>query len=120
MQLSRAAGSGAWLGGSMGMTVTPHIKAASVVWRVDTYQGPPSNLAAPARSPSLEWLWVTLSPTLKSAEWSCLPARCFLLLRLWCWELPQWKRSVELGLPKASGTQLEAQASSWNGLGGRC
>lgn len=24
--------------------------------------GPPSNLAAPARSPSLEWLWVALSP----------------------------------------------------------
>lgn len=90
-------------------------KISLCVWREGGHlTGPPSNLAAPDRSPSLEWLWVTLaSPsTLQSG------AVCLLLLLT--------SETLVLGAPNgraqlnlASLRQLEAQASSWT-LGGRC
>lgn len=62
--------------------------------------GPPSNLAAPTRSPSLEWLWVTLAPpsTLQSG------AVCLLLL-LTC-------ETLVLGAPQGRA-QLSLASLRW-------
>lgn len=97
--------SGAWLSrGSMDMTVTPHTRSVSVVWRVDTCQGPLLTWL-PQPDPIIRMALGYSHPTLYCrVELSA--CSCFFLLRLWCWELLSGRSQLNLPFLRHLGPSL--------------